>query len=276
MNTHRPVSIGVVGQIAYLIKNRHLIARFIRRDVTRRYRGSVLGLLWSFITPIVLLLTFTFVFTVVFKARWGVDVELPRGVFALNLFAGLIMHGLIAEVLTRAPSVIVEHENYVKKVIFPLGVLPLIPLGSAIFHAGASLLVLAVAQLIILGSIPWTYVLLPIVVLPLLFVGAGTGWFLAATGVYLRDIGQTTGLAATILLFLSPVFYPLSAIPASFQPIILANPLTFIIEQARSVLLVGEIPDLIGLAVYSGFALLIAWLGFLWFMKTEKGFADVL
>lgn len=276
MNTHRPISIGVVGQIAYLVKNRHLIARFIRRDVTRRYRGSVLGLLWSFITPIVLLLTFTFVFTVVFKARWGVDVELPRGVFALNLFAGLIMHGLIAEVLTRAPSVIVEHENYVKKVIFPLGVLPLIPLGSAIFHAGASLLVLAVAQLIILGSIPWTYVLLPIVVLPLLFVGAGTGWFLAATGVYLRDIGQTTGLAATILLFLSPVFYPLSAIPASFQPIILANPLTFIIEQARSVLLVGEIPDLIGLAVYSGFALLIAWLGFLWFMKTEKGFADVL
>lgn len=273
-HAHQPVSPSV--QVAYLRRHRDLLLRLIRRDVAGRYRGSALGLLWSFITPIVLLLTFTFVFTVVFTARWGVDTESPRGVFALNLFAGLIMHGIIADVLTRAPGLILGHGNYVKKIVFPLGILPLVPLGSALFHAVVSVIVLAVAQLIILGSLPWTYLLLPVVVLPLVLVSAGMSWFLAATGVYLRDIGQTMGLAATLLLFLSPIFYPLSAIPESFQPIILANPLTFIIEQSRQVLLMGELPDLAGLAIYSAVAAIVAWGGFAWFLKTQKGFADVL
>ena len=250
--------------------------RMTRRDVVGRYRGSVLGLAWSFFNPIIMLCVYTFVFTVVFEARWGVETESGQASFAIQLFAGLIVHGLFAEVLNRAPSLILANNNYVKKVVFPLEILPLIPLGSSLFHAAVSLTVLLVAQLIVVGNFPVTFWLAPIVLSPLIVLSMGLGWLLASLGVFLRDIGQTMALVTTMLLFLSPVFYPLSALPEEFRPFILANPLTFIIEQARSVLIVGEMPDWGGLAGYMLAALFVAWVGFAWFQKTRKGFADVL
>lgn len=276
MNPHALNTITPRAMLVHLWRYRELIARLIKRDVLGRYKGSLLGLAWSFVTPIIMLFIYTFVFTVVFNARWGVEGEESKGVFALQLFAGLIVHGLLAEVLTRSPGLILINTNYVKKVVFPLEILPLIPLGSALFHAAISSLVLILAQLVVLGSIPWTFWMLPLVLLPLIVLTMGISWLLASLGVFLRDIGQTMGLIATMLLFLSPIFYPISALPESFHGVIHANPLTFIIEQARIVLLEGRLPDIGGLFKYLAVSLGVAWLGFAWFQKTRKGFADVL
>ncbi|WP_172116132.1 ABC transporter permease [Halomonas hibernica] len=276
MNPHALNSIAPRAMMVHLWRYRELIGRMIKRDVMGRYKGSLLGLAWSFVTPIIMLIIYTFVFTVVFNARWGVDGEDSKSVFALQLFAGLIVHGIFAEVLTRAPGLILANTNYVKKVVFPLDVLPLIPLGSALFHAAISTLVLLLAQLIVLGSLPWTFLLLPFVLFPLLVLAMGVSWLLASLGVFLRDIGQTMGLLATMLLFLSPIFYPISALPESFHGLIHANPLTFIIEQVRVVLLEGALPNTAGLLKYLVISLGVAWVGFAWFQKTRKGFADVL
>lgn len=262
--------------LARLWRYRGLTLRMVQRDVLGRYKGSVLGLAWSFFTPIIMLGVYTFVFTVVFEARWGIEAEGGQAHFALQLFAGLIVHGLFAEVLNRAPSLILANNNYVKKVVFPLEILPMIPLGSSLFHASVSVVVLLGAELFIDGGVPATVILLPIVLLPLIVLSMGLGWLLASLGVFLRDIGQTISLLTTMLLFLSPVFYPLSALPETFRPFILANPLTFIIEQTRHVAIDGQLPDWGGLSVYLLGALVIAWLGFAWFQKTRKGFADVL
>ena len=247
-----------------------------KREVVSRYRGSVLGLAWSFFNPLLMLIIYTFVFSVVFKARWGVDVENSKVQFAIVLFAGLIVHSLFAECINRAPALILSNANYVKKVVFPLEILPLTALCSALFHTLTSFAVLLIA---IFGSnffIPWTAVLFPLVLFPLFVMTAGVAWFLAATGVYIRDISQITGMVTTIMLFLAPVFYPLSALPEQYRPFLFINPLTFIIEETRQVLIFGNTPDWSAWSIYFGTSLLIAWMGFWWFQKARKGFADVL
>lgn len=262
--------------LGHLWEHRKLTLRMVLRDVTSRYKGSVLGLAWSFFYPVLLLVVYTFVFTVVFKARWGVDADQSKGAFALQLFAGIIVHGVLAEILNRAPVIVLQHTSYVKRVVFPLEVLPLIPLGSSIFNAGVSLIALVIAQVLLTGVISPLLWLAPVVLLPLTVFTMGVGWMLASLGVYLRDISHTMGLLATILLFLSPIFYPLSALPEKYHPIILLNPLTFILEQFRAVVIEGTWPNWTGLSIYTVLAVLVAWAGFAWFQKTRKGFADVL
>jgi lipopolysaccharide transport system permease protein len=247
-----------------------------RREVVGRYRGSALGLAWSFFNPILMLVIYTFVFSTVFKARWGVGGGESKGNFAIILFVGMIVHGLFAECINRAPQLIISNVNYVKKVVFPLEILPWVAMGSALFHASISLVVLLTVQLILNFWLPWTAILFPLIMLPLVFATMGFAWFLAATGVFVRDIAQTTGIFTSVLLFISPVFYPISALPQKFQIILLLNPLTFIIEEARKVLIGGKLPDLAGLGLYCMISLLIAWAGFWWFQKTRRGFADVL
>lgn len=248
------------------------------RDVIGRYKGSVLGVLWSFVTPLFMLAVYTFVFSVVFKARWtesAVGGE-SKVEFALVLFTGLIVHGLFAEMLNKAPTLILSNSNYVKKVVFPLEILPFVSLFSSLFHCAASLLVLLVASLFVYQGLPWTVLLTPLVFAPLAILALGCSWVLASLGVFIRDIGQAIGLLTTVLLFVSPIFFPLSAIPEDFRLLVAANPLTFIIEQARNVLLWGRMPDWMGLLVYTAVSSLLALLGYAWFQKTRKGFADVL
>lgn len=269
-----PASLYAMG--ASLWRHRQLIARMTRREVAGRYRGSIMGLLWSLLTPLFMLLIYTFVFSVVFKARWGEGLEQGRGQFALILFAGLIVHGLFAEVLQRAPQLILAHTNYVKKVVFPLEVLPVVQLLAASFHALVSLGVLLLAQMVLGPAIPWTALFLPLVALPLLLLTLGLAWLLASLGVFVRDIAQGMGLLTSVLLFTAPVFFPLHVLPAALQPWLQLNPLTFIIEQTRAVLIWGQLPNAGGLALYSLCALMVAMLGFAWFQKTRKGFADVL
>ena len=188
----------------------------------------------------------------------------------------MIIHGLFAECVNRAPGLILSNVNYVKKVIFPLEILPWVALGSALFHSFVSIVVLLGAYLILNAHIPWTAILFPLLILPLILVTMGFAWFLAAMGVFLRDVGQTTGILTTVMLFLSPVFYPLSNLPEGYRNLLLINPLTFIIQQAREVLIWGRLPDWFGLAVYCFASVVIAWSGFWWFQRSRKGFADVL
>ncbi|MBA2482898.1 MAG: ABC transporter permease [Nitrosomonas sp.] len=247
-----------------------------KREIISRYRGSYLGLLWSFVNPVLMLAVYTFVFSVVFKVRLGQDITGNRFDFALMLFAGLIVFNLFAECISRAPGLILANVNYVKKVIFPLEILPWVTLGSALFHAAISGLVLVIFLLGIGHTLSWTFLLLPVVILPLLLLIMGLSWLLASIGVFVRDISQFIGLILTTLLFLSPIFYPASALPESVRNYLFLNPLTFIIEQSRVVILFGQFPDWRGMVIYYGVAALIAWVGLIWFEKTRKGFADVL
>jgi len=275
MNAHQVPSPTPSAMFKSLWRNRLLIWQMTQRDIAARYRGSVIGLAWSFINPLLMLLVYTFVFSVVFNARWGVEEE-SRTDFAIILFAGMIVFGLFSEMINRAPGQIVSNANYVKKVVFPLEILSWVSLGSVLFHSIVSLAVLLLAQLLINLSLPWTVILFPLVLLPLIFASLGGAWFLAALGVYVRDIGQITAVFTTVLMFMSAVFYPISALPESYQAWLRLNPLVLIITESRKVLILGSLPDWSWLGISLLMGLTIAFAGFWWFQKTRKGFADVL
>lgn len=264
-----------IEMFASLWRNRELINASAKREVLGRYRGSALGLLWSFFNPIFMLAVYTFVFSLVFKARWSTGSD-SKTEFALVLFAGLIVFNLFAECVNRAPGAILSNVNYVKKVVFPLEILPVVTLLSALFHGLISLAVWLLAYLMFFGLPHATVLYLPLVTLPLFLLIMGLSWALTSLGVYLRDVSQFIGVITTVLMFLSPIFYPATALPEHYQYLLYLNPLTPVIEQTRDVLFWGKTPDFFVLGIYWVVTLGIAWLGFAWFQKTRKGFADVL
>ncbi|MDG6400246.1 ABC transporter permease [Pseudomonas quasicaspiana] len=256
-------------------RNRTLIGALVQREVVGRYRGSFMGILWSFFNPVFMLIVYTFVFSVVFKARWSGGSD-SKTEFALILFAGLIIFNFFAECFNRGPTLILSNANYVKKVVFPLEILPWITVGSAIFHMLISLVVWLLAYVMLFGVPHLTVLLFPLIILPLLLFIMGLTWALASLGVYLRDVSQFIGILTTVLMFLSPIFYPATALPERYQHLLMLNPLTPAIEYARDVLFFGKLPDFTILGLYTLGSALIAWLGFAWFQKTRKGFADVI
>lgn len=255
-------------------RNQSLIRALVQREVVGRYRGSLMGILWSFFNPIFMLLIYTFVFSVVFKARWNGGAD-SKTEFALVLFAGLIVFNLFSECFNRAPSLIVSNANYVKKVVFPLEILPWVSLGSALFHALISLCVWLIAYCIFFGWPHATVLMLPICLLPLLLLILGLSWGLASLGVYLRDVSQLIGMITTVMMFLSPIFYPASALPEKYQKFLILNPLSPAIEEIRDILFWGKTPNIISFSGYCLIAMSVCWLGFVFFQKTRKGFADV-
>jgi len=275
MNPHRAHPASIREMFASLWRNRQLVAQLTKREVVGRYRGSVMGLAWSFFNPVLMLTVYTLVFSGVFKARWGTGADESKTDFALILFVGMILYGLFAECVNRAPSLILANVNFVKKVVFPLEILPWTALGAALFHAAISLIVLVLAQLAISHSLPWTSLFFPLVLVPLVLGTIGLAWLLASLGVYLRDIAQTTSIFTTVLMFLSAVFFPISALPPEYQPLMRLNPLTFILEEGRKTLIFGQAIDWQGWLIHTGIGMLIAWAGFWWFQKTRNGFADV-
>jgi lipopolysaccharide transport system permease protein len=264
-----------IEMVASLWRNRGLIQASAKREVLGRYRGSALGLLWSFFNPLFMLAVYTFVFSEVFKARWNPASE-SKTEFALVLFSGLIVFNLFAECINRAPSVILSNPNYVKKVVFPLEILPFVTLLSALYHALMSLGVWLAAYLLLFGIPHASALLLPLILLPFLLFIMGLSWVLASLGVFLRDVSQFIGVVVTTLMFLSPIFYPASALPEGYRQLLYLNPLTPVIEMTRDILYWGKLPDFAMLAIYWLATGVIAWLGFAWFQKTRKGFADVL
>lgn len=271
----RKFSASPVEMFACIWQNRELIKASTKREVLGRYRGSFLGLLWSFFNPLFMLIIFTFVFSVIFQARWGGGTG-SKTEFAMVLFAGLIVFNLFAECINRAPNLILSNANYVKKVVFPLEILPFVGLLTALFHALISLGVWFLAYFLFFGVPNITALYIPLLLLPFCLFLMGLSWALASLGVFLRDVSQFIGVLTTALMFLSPIFYPVTAFPEDYRYILYLNPLTTVVEQTRDILFWGKTPDFLMLGVYWGVTLGIAWLGFAWFQKTRKGFADVL
>ena len=271
----RPNSASPREIIASLWRNRALVAMLAKREALGRYRGSALGILWSFFHPLLMLAVYTFVFSGVFKARWALGSG-STGEYALVLFAGLLMFTLFAECLTRAPSLILSNVNYVKKVAFPLEILPWVIFGAGLFHLVISLGVWLLFYVILFGLPPVTALLLPVVLIPLALIIMGLAWFLAALGVFLRDVTQIVGIVTSALIFLSPIFYPLTALPENIRPLLYVNPLTLAVEFTRDVLMWGRLPDTTIFGAFLGVGIVVACLGFAFFQKTRRGFADVL
>lgn len=260
----------------HLWQYRDLIRQLTWREVVGRYKGSFVGLGWSFIQPLLMLCVYTFVFSIIFKARWGVNPDESRAAFAIALFMGLITFSLFSEMANAAPLLVLANVNYVKKVVFPLEVLPLVRFLSTLINAVFSLCVLLAGILFVYRFIHWTAVLLPLVWLPMIMFSLGCGYFLASFGVFVRDVGASISILTTMLLFISPIFYPVSAVPEQFRILCRINPIAIFVEDARRVMLWGLMPDwswfLSGLA----FSTIIFIFGFVWFMKSKKAFADVM
>lgn len=263
---------------AYLlpVKHRSLIFQLVRRDILSRYRGSLLGMGWSLVTPMLMLGVYTFVFVGVFRARWP-GAEQGGGVeFALQMLAGLMVFNLFAEMAAQAPRLVLDQANLVTKVVFPLEILPWVKLLSGLFYLVLNALVLVLATWLVRGTLPPTALVLPLVMLPLLPFLLGLGWLLAALGVYVRDVGHAMGLVVNLAMFLSPVFYSAHTLAPEWQGALYANPLTLVIESVRQVVLQGVWPNVSALLLYSALALGFAALGGVFFDTTRKGFTDVL
>lgn len=261
--------------IRHLWTHRELIRQFTKREVLQQYKGSYLGLVWSFGTPLAMLTVYTFVFSVVFKARFEGTTTGSHAEFALGLFAGLIAFNVLSEVLTSSPRLILNNANYVKKVIFPLEILPVSKLGAMIIDSLFNLIILLLGAVIILRYVPWTIIFLPLMYLPLIFLSLGLSWFMASLGVFIRDINNLLSVIVRMLFFLTPIFYPISAIPERYRPVLYLNPLTFIVNHFRRVILWGQMPDWSEYIVITGGTFVICMLGYIWFMKSKKTFADV-
>jgi lipopolysaccharide transport system permease protein len=257
------------------LSHRKLIMSLTQRDIAARYKGSMLGIAWLIVQPLATLLAYTLVFSVVFKARWvgGSD---SKAEFALILFAGLLVFNFFSESLIRAPSLVVSNPSYVKKIVFPLEILAFVSIGTALFYALVGLIIWTVFYMALFGLPPATAFALPIVLLPFVMLVLGMSWLLSALCVFVRDIVHVMSLVVTLLLFLSPVFYPISALPPLFQQLMHLNPLSFVIEQVRNVLIWGKLPNSTHLLIYFAASGFLMWLGFAWFQKTRKGFGDVL
>ena len=258
-----------------IVEHRFVIGQLAKRAILGRYRGTVLGLLWSLVTPLLLLAVYTFVFGTILQVRW-VSQSGGNAEFAAILFSGMLVHGILAECLTQASTLIVANPQYVKKVVFPLEALPWVTVISAFFQGVISTGILLAYLFFVQGGIPWTAVLFPIPLFVLAFVCIAVGWLISATAVYLKDIAQMMGLLSTVLFFMAPILYPKTVLPVEFQNLLYLNPLTYIIEQFRAVVLWGELPNWNGLALYGIASVAIAWMSLAWFQKTRKGFADVL
>jgi len=266
-----------------LWRHRSLIGQLVRRDVLGRYRGSMLGVGWSFLQPLFMLTIYSLVFGFVFKTRWPqagaalADGEMAGGLsFSTILFVGLLLHGFMAECLARATGLIAGHTQYVKKLIFPVEILPWTVIGSALLHLTIGMILLLGTALIAFGRIPITALALPVILVPFIIMMVGIMWGLAALGVFLRDIGQIMGVVITATLFLSPVFFPRDNLPPMMSRLLDLNPLTLIVDQSRKVLLWGQWPDFTALGIYLAIALVVAWGGFYVFSRLRRAFADVL
>ncbi len=255
--------------------HRDLLRELTKRDFVGRYKGSMLGALWSLFNPLMMLAIYTFVFSMAFKAKWGAGEE-SKVEFAIVLFSGMIIHGFFAECLNRSPGLIISHPNYVKKVVFPLEILPWMALLSALMHLLVSFCVLLVFCLLAGVTVHAGTLLTPIILIPLILIMLGLSWLLAALGVYLRDLSQAIGMATTVALFLAPVFYPIEVLPEAYQALLKLNPITLPIMQLRDLMLWGRPINWVPWTISLATGILVCQVGFWWFQKTRRGFADVL
>jgi lipopolysaccharide transport system permease protein len=258
-----------------LTQHWHLLLQLSKRGIQSRYRGSVLGMFWSLLTPLLMLLVYSFVFSVVFKAKWN-HPGAEDANFGVILFSGMIIHALFSEPMVLSSTSITSNTQYVKKVVFPLEIMAWSTIIVASFQALISFIILIVFMLFSGMAIHPTILLFPVVVAPLILFSVGLGWILSSLTVFVRDVAQLVGIVSIIALFISPVFYPVDRLPAIWQSLIYLNPISYIVDQMRRISIYGEMPDWTGLGIYTLVALLVAWLGLALFQRLRTGFADVL
>ncbi len=273
---HWGALLNPISILRTLKNNRELIRQFTWRGLAGRYRGSFLGLFWSLLHPMFMLVIYTFIFNIVFKSRWGANPNEGEGEFALALFCGLTVYSIFGESVGRSTSLVLENPNYVKRVVFPLEILAVASLGTTMLHACISLLILIAGSLFIHGGIPLSALYLPIVILPLVCFSLGISWFISSLGVFIRDTQQFIPVLLQVLIFLTPVFYPLTAVPVGMQNLLSLNPLAYFVGTAREVFLWGAAPDPKRWAFAMVISLIVMQLGYAWFMKSKKAFADVI
>lgn len=266
---------GVVSGLRTIVASRRLIWTLVKREVSARYRGSALGLAWLIFLPLLNLIAFTFVFRTVLKARWSTTHDEGIGTFSLYMFAGLSIFMIFAEVIGRAPNLALENTSYIKRVVFPLEILSVVSVLTALVGATGSITIWLVFYTLALGAPHPQIVLLPMILMPMCLVALGLSWLLSSMGVYLRDLRQFVVPIVTALQFLSPVFYPLAAVPPEVRWIFNINPLTVTLEQSRALLFQGALPDMMSLGMSYAFGIAVSLVGLWWFQKTRKGFADV-
>ncbi|KGP80830.1 MULTISPECIES: ABC transporter permease [unclassified Paenibacillus] len=253
----------------------YLLKQLVKRDVFSRYKGSFLGILWSFIIPILMLVVYTFVFSVVFKGRWSVESN-NHLEFALIIFSGITVFNFFSEVINRSPSLIIGNSNYVKKIVFPLELLSISALLTALIHALISLFILFVGLVFFGDGIHFSAIYLPLVCLPITLMTLGASWFLASLGVYVRDISHIISVFTSALMFLSPIFYSVNTVPVELRFIYNINPIAHTVEDMRKIIIWGQLPDFTWILIGTGIGLLMVVSGFYWLKKTRGGFADVL
>ena len=269
MRLHSPLAPGAITW-----KFRQLIVPLARRKIASRYRGSVLGMLWALLNPLIMLGIYTFIFSVVFQSKWGGAGD-NQFEFALFLFSGLILYLVFSECVNEAPSLLVTNKLYIQQLVFPTEVLPWVSLYAALFNLAINWLILMIFYSVVVGLPSPTVLYMPLIALPIVFITVGAVWFISSIGLYLRDIAHVVGLLTTALLFLSPIFYPASAVPDAFQAYYSMNPFVPILEMSKGALFHGLPPDwpILGCELLGSW--IFAWLGYTWFMHTKKGFPDV-
>ena len=257
-----------------MLARRDVFWELTKRDIAGRYSGSFFGLFWSFLNPLLMLAVYTLAFREFLGMRWP---NLQSGAdFSLMIFSGMIVHSLLAECIMRAPVSIVSQSNLVKRVVFPLAVLPCVTVASSVFNAVLSLLVLLLFVVLSQHALHVSVLYLPLIYAPYVLLLCGVSWLMASLGVFIRDITQIAGVITAMLMFLSPVFYPASNLHEPYRTWISYNPLTLIIEQTRQVVLFGQPPNWPALGWYTLAALAVLLFGYAWFQRTRNGFADVL
>ncbi len=262
--------------IKIILENRDLLFQLVKRNIAARYKGSTLGLFWSLVQPLMMLTVYTFVFSVIFKARWGIDNSDSKTAFAIIMFCGMAVFNIFSESVTGSCSLITGNPNYVKKVIFPLEILPVAQVSAAAILGIIWFGLLLLGAVIFMKGLVWTMLLLPLVLIPLILLSCGLSFLAASLSVFFRDIQHLIGVIIQILFFMTPIFYPIQAIPEQYRWVMQINPLSSIVEQARTIFLYGKMLDWTMYGTGLLISLVIFQLGLVWFIKTKRGFADVL
>jgi lipopolysaccharide transport system permease protein len=251
-----------------------LIMSLARRELVARYKGSLLGILWAIVTPVVMIAIFTFIFAGIFNARFG-----PQGNtldYALYLFCGLLPWTMFQETLQGSSTTIVTHANLVKRVVFPLETLPVAQALSALANQMFGLFALIVAGVIVQHQLHLTIIWLPALLIPQLIFTLGAAWLVASLGVFLRDIAQGITLVLMAWMYLTPIIYPESIVPERYRPFINANPFTSLVRSYRRIFLEGLPPDWASLLYFTILAVILFVFGYWWFAKSRRNFADVI
>lgn len=268
-------STNPIKLVGNYIQNRLLIKQLVYKEVVGKHRGTHLGILWVVLEPLLMLAVYTFVFRIIFKRYWYSSNE-SIFEFSIILFSGLLIFNYFRDVISSAPQLIIKNSNYVKKVVFPLEILSGVSIFSGFINLCVSMIILATIHFLAKGQFYWAMLYVPIILIPYIFILLGASFFLASLGVYLRDVGQIIGLVVMATLFLSAIFYPFESVPERYRILFYLNPVAYTVEQFRGIMIWGRSPQLYWLMFYYPGSMLIGWLGFYWFQKTRKGFADVL